>query len=60
MQAILLYWFAAQYTSAQQQTSTLRLHLDGRKLASVTWNLVQSLMDLVFSSKNNRKWSKNG
>ena len=24
MQAILLYWFAAQYTSEQQQTSTLR------------------------------------
>ena len=40
--------------------SSKLVHLDGRKLASFTWNLVQSLMDLIFSSKNNRKWSKNG
>ena len=34
------------------------IHLDDIKLASFTSNLLQNLMDLVFSSKSNRKWPK--
>ena len=47
MQAILLYWFAAQ-----QQTSKLR------RQKFFMWNLVQNLMKLFLSSKNDRDWPK--
>ena len=50
-QAISLYWFPAQ-----QQTSTSRR----QKLDSFYSNLVQNLIKLVSSSKNDRKWPKDG
>ena len=42
--------------SPQFHSSKL-VHLDGIKLTCL--NLVQNLMNLVFSSKGNRKWPKN-
>ena len=50
-QAIFLYWFASQ-----QQTSTSRRP----KFDFFIQNLVLSLLNLVFSSKSDRKWPKNG
>ena len=34
-------------------------HLDGKNLISFIRNLVQNLMNLVLSSKSNRRWSEN-
>ena len=51
MPGIARYWFAVQ-----QQTSTVRTKIG----AAFTENLVQNLMDLVFSSEKKFKWPKNG
>ena len=51
MQAISLYWFAAQ-----QQTSTLRRQKIGLFYAKFNAEFNGS----VFFSKSNRKWPKNG
>ena len=40
--------------------SSKLVHSDGKKLACFMSNLVQNLMNLVFSSKDNRKWPKHG
>ena len=49
-----------QFCSAGLLHSSKLVHLDGKKLACFTWNIMHNLINFVFFSKSNRKWWKNG
>ena len=50
--------FEKKKKKKKKNAGNFAVHLDGKILACFTENLVQNLMNLVLSSKSDRKWPK--